>query len=150
MHTHTCILGGLARRVAHAPDGAPFAPSGLPTKGDRSVLPRKRYDSLGRRRGRASNAPEPPDPLPPSGPTAYVHTCIYACMHIRIYAHACMHVCMYAVCTACTAQPVTTAALCAPEQMLPRKALKPTMAARDQNGPKPALKSCLCTGTHVQ
>ena len=55
-------------RVAHAPDGAPFAPSGLPTQGDRSILPRKRYYSLGRRKGRASNAPAPPDTLPPSAP----------------------------------------------------------------------------------
>ena len=32
------------------------------------MLPRKWYYSLGRCKGRASDAPEPPDPLPPSGP----------------------------------------------------------------------------------
>ena len=61
---------------------------------------------------------------------AYMHTCtyihtyiqayirMYAYTHICTCMHACMYVCMYAVCTACTAQPVTTAALCAPERML--------------------------------
>ena len=35
------------------------------------MLPRKGYCSLGRRKGRASNAlePEPPDTLPPSAPS---------------------------------------------------------------------------------
>ena len=32
------------------------------------MLPRKRNYSLGRRKGRASNAPEPPDMLRPSAP----------------------------------------------------------------------------------
>ena len=35
-----------------------------------------------------------------------------------------MHACMHAVCTACTAQPVMTAALCAPER-LPQKHQSP-------------------------
>ena len=51
----------------------------------------------------------------------------------------------------CTAQPVTTAALCTaarPSESCPEKHWKPAMVA-DQNGPRPALKSCLCTGTHV-
>ena len=60
LHIRYCIvciyIGAAQRRVGHAPDGAPFAPSGLPTKRDRSVLPRKRYYSLGRRKGGASNA----------------------------------------------------------------------------------------------
>ena len=35
-----------------------------------------------------------------------------------------IHACMHAVCTACTAQPVMTAALCAPER-LPQKHQSP-------------------------